>query len=335
MPVKFLTKYWLAGAIALTVVAALVFPAPGLVLPDYYVIDIGVVVVMFLGALKITPDRFKKAINRVDLLFLSGIMVFVVAPAASLGLTLVLGLDVGTDRLAVLVCTAQASTLATAIVLTEVAGGDVALAMVITMVNNVVTVFLTPLIFKVAADAEVEVDHLAMAGEMALKILTPVLAAQLVRRRLDGFVSRHKRRLSVTSQLIILVYVYAGVAAASQRLEGAGQVLARVAVLVIALHAAMLIFSAIVARITTRSPEMRVAFVMCSSQKTLPAAILIWKSYFASIPIGPLVAVAYHMLQLVVDSMLAPGFLRLPIVRNRAKHRSAGYKKGKVNGRND
>ena len=319
----------------MTVVAALIFPAPGLVLPDYYVIDIGVVVVMFLGALKITPDRFKKAINRVDLLFLSGITVFIVAPAASLGLAWVLGLDEGTDRLAVLVCTAQASTLATAIVLTEVAGGDVALAMVITVVNNVVTVFLTPLIFKVATDAEVEVDHLAMAGEMALKILTPVLAAQLVRRRLAGFVSRHKRRLSVTSQLIILVYVYAGVAAASQRLEGAGQVLARVVVLVTALHATMLLFSAIVSRIIARSPEMRVAFVMCSSQKTLPAAILIWKSYFASIPIGPLVAVAYHMLQLVVDSMLAPGFLRLPIVRNRARHRSAGYKKGERNGRND
>ncbi len=335
MPVEFLTKYWLAGAIVLTVVVALVFPAPGLAMPDYYVIDIGVVLVMFLGALKITPDSFRKAINRVDLLTLSGISVFVVAPAASLGLAWVFGLDEGTDRLAVLVCTAQASTLATAIVLTEVAGGDVALAMVITVVNNVATVVLTPLIFKVAADAEVEVDHLAMAGEMALKILTPVLAAQLVRRRLEGFVSRNSRRLSVTSQLIILVYVYAGMAAASQRLEGAGQVLSRVAVLVIALHAAMLIFNAIVSRIATRSPEMRVAFVMCSSQKTLPAAILIWKSYFASIPIGPLVAVAYHMLQLVVDSILAPGFLRLPIVRNRAKHRSAGYKKGESNGRND
>ena len=316
----------------LTVVAALVFPGPGLAAPDYYVVDIGVVLVMFLGALKITPDRFKKALKRVDLLFLSGLTVFVVAPAASLGLAWILGLDQGTDRLAVLVCTAQASTLATAIVLTEVAGGDVALAMVITVVNNVATVFLTPLIFKVAADADVEVDHLAMVGEMALKILTPVLVAQLVRRRLDELVSRHRRQLSVTSQLIVLVYVYVGVVAASQRLEGAGQVLARVAVLVIALHAVMLIFSAIVARITTGSSETRVAFVMCSSQKTLPAAILIWKSYFASIPIGPLVAVAYHMLQLVVDSMLAPAFLRLPIVRNRAKQGSAGYKKGKVNG---
>ncbi len=332
MPRDYFTRYWLAGAIVLTVVTALVFPAPGLVLSDSCVIDIGVVLIMFLGALKITPDRFKKAIARVDLLFLSGITVFAVAPAASLGLAWVLGLDEGTDRLAVLICTAQATTLASAIVLTEVAGGDVALAMVITVVNNVATVILTPLIFKVAADAQVDVDHLAMAGEMALKILTPVLAAQLVRRRLEKFVSRNKRRMSVTSQLIILIYVYTGVAAASARLEGAGPVLARVAVLVIALHAAMLIFSAIVSRITTRSPEMRVAFVLCSSQKTLPAAILIWKSYFSSLPIGPLVAVAYHMLQLVVDSMLAPGFLRLPLVRNRARHMRAGYKKGKDNG---
>ena len=86
--------------------------------------------------------------------------------------------------------------------------------------------------------------------------------------------------------------------------------------LAVLLHGAMLIINAVLARVAARTPETRTAFILCSSQKTLPAAILIWKSYFGTLPLGPLIAVTHHMLQLVVDSVAAPGFKRLPLVRN-------------------
>jgi len=311
-----LTRYWLACAIALTVVLALLVPGPGLALPRYHVIDAGVVAVMFLGSLKLTPSRFRRAASRLDLVLLSTAMVFVVAPVVSLILAEAVGLGSGEDRLAVLVCTAQSSTLATAIVLTEVAGGDVALAMVITVVNNLLTAALTPLIFRLLGGAEIEVDLAAMASELALKIAAPVLVAQVARRWIGAWAQRRSRALSVASQIIILSYIYAGVAAAAERLSGEVGAIARVLALAVALHAAMLLVVAAAARVATRLPEQRAALVLCSSQKTLPAAILVWKSHFAALPIGPLVAVAYHMLQLVVDSLLAPGLLRLPLVRN-------------------
>ncbi len=313
------TRYWLAGAIAATVVAAIVYPSPAVALPDTCIIDVGVIVVMFLGSLKLAPSRFREAMGRVDLLLMSLASVFVVAPTVSLGGAWLLGMNSSQEQLAVLICTAQASTLATAIVLTEVAGGDVALAMVVTVVNNSATVVLTPLVFRLAAGADVRVDHMAMAGEMALKLVVPVLAAQVARIWLAKWAARHKRKLSVASQLIILVYIYAGVGAAGTRLEGAAGALLSVSVLVVALHAVMLIVNGVVARVAIRSPESRTAFIICSSQKTLPAAILVWKSYFPALPLGPLVAVAYHMLQLVVDSLMAPDFLRLPLVRNRSR----------------
>jgi hypothetical protein len=79
------------------------------------------------------------------------------------------------------------------------------------------------------------------------------------------------------------------------------------------------VVTAAAARLATRDPGRRTAFVLCSSQKTLPAALLIWNSHFPSLVLGPLVAVAHHVLQLVADSLLAPDFLRLPLVRNRAR----------------
>jgi len=313
-----LTRYWLAGAIVIAVAAALSFPGPAELLPRIRFADVGVIAIMFLGSLKLTPAKFKAAVTRIDLVALSAVSVFAVAPLTALGIGWVLGFDGGDDRIAILICSAQASTLATAIVLTEVAGGDVALAMLITVVNNLATVALTPLAFRLLGDAEVEVDHLAMAGEMAAKIVTPVIAAQLVRRWIGAWAARHKRKLSITTQLIILIYIYAGVAAAWDRLAAELHLLPRLVGLVVALHAALLLFNALVARLVARDPGARAAFVLTSSQKTLPVGILIWQGHFPALPLGPLVAVAYHLLQLVVDSVAAPGLLKLPLIRSGA-----------------
>lgn len=313
-----LNRYWLAGAIVVTVVAAFLLPGPARALPETFAIDIGVVVIMFLGSLKLEPRRFKEAVSRGQLVLLSLVVVFAVSPVVSLGLGSLIGFGSPDDQLSVLICAAQASTLTSAIVLTEVAGGDVALAMVITVVNNIATVGLTPLVFRLLGGAEVDVDYPAMIIGLSLKILAPVVAGQIVRLWLKNWTMRHKRKLSVASQLIILMYIYAGVGAAMERLSETGPaLLGRVIGLAAALHLTMLVLSALIARVATRNPGSRTAFVLCSSQKTLPVAIMIWKSHFPLLAIGPLVAVAHHMLQLVVDSVMAPGFLKLPLIRRR------------------
>ena len=319
MTKQVLTRFWLVGAVTLAVAAAILFPGGAAPLADYYIVDGAVVVVMFLGSLKISSQSFAAVFKRPQLLLLSVLSVFALSPAVSLVLARIVGFSAPEEIAAVLLCSAQASTLATAVVLTEVAGGNVALAMVITVVNNTATVFLTPLVFELAAGARVEVDGLVMAREMAVKLLAPVVLAQLQRRWIGAFAERHRRRLSITSQVIILLYIYTGVAAATH-LEGSRTIFVRLGVLVLALHGIMLAVNALVARVATRDPGSRAAFVLTSSQKTLPAAILVWKSCFPTLPLGPVAAVMHHVLQLVVDSVLAPRFLGLPLVRNRATH---------------
>ena len=316
---SFITQYWLALAIAFTVLLAWLVPSPALALPRFYVLDIGVVVIMFLGSLKLAPSRFKEAFTRPDMIFVAVGSVFFLAPFLSVLLASTVGFDSGQDKIAVLICTAQASTLATGIVLTEIAGGAVALAMVITVANNILTVFLTPLAFRLFGDTSVEVDHVAMGSEIALKIVLPVLVAQLVRPWLSQWAIRHSRGISITSQLIILIYIYAGVAAGIEQATGQISVLPKVFGLVVSLHFGLMLLNAIISRLLTKNPGQRTAFVLCASQKTLPAAILIWKSYFPTLPLGPIVAVTYHLTQLVVDSVIAPAFMRLPLIRNNNK----------------
>lgn len=309
-----LRRTWLAFAVAGAVLLGLAFPQVGLALPRYHIIDIGVVIVMFLGGLKLGKEAFGRALSRLPLILASLLAVFGLAPFVSLGLGNLFGLISTEDRLALLLCSAQASTLATAIVLTEVAGGDVALAMVITVVNNTASVLLTPLLFRWLGGADVAVDHWSMSVELLLKIICPVMAAQVARIWLADLAKRHGKKISIVSQLIILTYVFAGVAAGQQRIAAHPQSLVAVLGLVAGMHLVLLLSNAIVARLLSRRTEERVAFTLCSSQKTLPAAMLLWKGHFPGLPLGPIVAVAYHMLQLVVDSLLAASFSKLPLI---------------------
>jgi len=309
-------RYWLACAIAATVVFAVTVPGPARYLPRLGIIDGGVVIIMFIGSLKLSLSRFIKAIRRPDIIILCLISTYILAPLFSIGIGSITGLSSPEDRLAILISSAQASTLATAIVLTEIAGGNVALAMVLTITNNLLSVFMTPLVFRILGGTEIEVDYISMSLQIALKIAAPVIAAQIARIWLSRWASRHSRSLSLTSQFIILVYIYAGVSAGAQTLAGTGQILINVLLLVLLLHPVLLAANALIMRLVSKDPGTRTAFVLCSSQKTLPVAVMIWKNFFPALPLGPLVAVGYHMLQLIVDSIIAPGFRRLPLIRN-------------------
>ena len=101
------------------------------------------------------------------------------------------------------------------------------------------------------------------------------------------------------------------------RLSQSGLILLNVFAIVILLHPALLIANALIMKIMSGDSGTRTAFILCASQKTLPVAILIWKNYFPALPLGPLVAVGYHLFQLIMDSILAPGFMRLPLVREK------------------
>lgn len=315
----FWTRYWLSLAIALTVLLAWMWPEAGQALPRYHIIDVGVAVVMFFGALKIAPNSFLQAARNPGLLVVAALMTFVTAPLLSLGLAHPFGLAGPQERLAVLICSAQASTLATAIVLTEVAGGDVALAMVITVVNNLLSIFATPALFILLGGADVDLDPLDMARELALKVGAPVVVGQIVRIWVAPLAKKHGKKLSVLSQLIILSYIFAGVGSAVARLGGLGSVMLVALGFAAVLHLAQLFLSMLAARLSVSDPKKRVALVLCASQKTLPAAILIWKSQFWALPLGPIIAVGYHLFQLVLDSVMAPGLLKISLVRGPQK----------------
>lgn len=315
-PVKSaVTKYWLTLGIVIAVIVGVLFPGGVHGILKYYLIDIGVVLVMFLGSLKLSTGQFLSTLKQWRLLGFSVVGVFVLSPIIALSMSHGLGFKTESEQIAVLIAFAQGSTLASGIVLTEIAKGDVALAIVISVLNNVLTVIMAPLIFVAALGVSIQVEYVDMVGEMALKLIVPVLLGQMVRRKIGKIVFYWSKRFSVASQLIVMMFIYTGVASVKTQVSGSGERLFLVFCLAVGVHLVMLIINTFFGKWASKSSQARVAFILCSSQKALPTAMLIWKSYFPMLPLGPFIAVVHHMTQLVIDSLIAPRFLRLPLVK--------------------
>ena len=241
---------------------------------------------------------------------------FVLAPVAAYGLALWWRPEGDPHFLpAIMIMAAQAGTLASALALTMMAGGNRELALVVTVLSNSLTVLLTPFILERAVGATVQFNTSAMVLRMFLIVLLPILIGQLLRPKLWERTESVRPALKVAPQLIILLFVYAGFASGQ-----GGELLLWVLAACVALHVILLGVMAVVSGLLKLSWPDRTAVILCGSQKTLPNGIYIWSHFFPANPYGAVPLVLYHLFQLIVDTLLVSKFEKLNGVKNVNKH---------------
>jgi solute carrier family 10 (sodium/bile acid cotransporter), member 7 len=220
---------------------------------------------------------------------------------------------------AMMIVAAQASTIASAPALTLVAGGNQALALLITLSSNLMTSLVTPLLLRWTVGTVVAFPVGRMMMEDAMVVLLPVVTGYAAHRLLWPRLRRFLPAIVRLAQAIILLFVYTGVAAAVGHLsERPALILAFVATAA-SLHVALLVWNHQTATRLGLSPANRVAVVFCGSQKTLPNGIYLWDTFFAANPHGALALVCYHVFQLVLDSLLVPSLSPRPATVARAE----------------
>lgn len=309
----FFSRYWFLCLLALIVPIGLVAPGMGReVRESAWVIP--TLVGVTLGISGFTLDTRRLAVQaanwRAILLTLSS--TYLVAPAAGWGACWLFGPDEGAPVFleALMIMAAQAGTLASALALTLVARGDQELALILTLLSNSLTVILTPLVLNLATGANVSFPAGQMMARMALVVLLPMTLGQVARRFLWSHAQPVLPVLRIVPQLIILVFVYTGFAAAAGHLRENLVIAARFLVACVCLHAFLIGFNYLLAGWIGLDSRSRTAVVYCGSQKTLPNGIYLWDRFFAHNPYGAIPLVLYHMFQLVVDTLLLPVFER-------------------------
>lgn len=278
--------------------------------------------VMFLMALPLDARAVGRALRRPTAVAIGVAACFVIAPLMAWAIAPLLA-NVSRDlALGLGIAAAVPTTVASAAVWTRRAGGNDAVAILVMMVTNLSCVVVTPLLLWIAAGADVGADAQFRLGPMMLRLTLiaalPLLAAQTLRWApvVAAWSARHKTPLGVVCQCGMLVMVLRGIARCGETLSGDaasgvggvigplgwGALLA--AVLVV--HLVTLVVGQAVGRMLRLPREDWIAVGFAGSQKTLLLGLGLAIGYAGVFgPLAVLPMVAYHVAQLLVDTLIA------------------------------
>jgi BASS family bile acid:Na+ symporter len=312
-----LARLWLPVAILSAAGFALWRPAPGLWLSSHHAVDILVPVVMFLISLRVPGSHLVDALRHPLALLGSLALVFGLYPPIALGWQALFGPS-GTDaQTAMVILAAQPSTLATAAVLTQIAGGNAALAVVCTAASQVLSVVATPWILQLYVGHAVPVDAWALTVDLLRSVLLPIAVGQLVRLPLKRWIERRSMLPSLVAESIVVLLALIGFSTARRLLSADPLVALQALGTVAVIHASMLVLATLAGYVLRLDGAGRIAFTLASSQKTVAAGVLVWQVGFPGNTLGPVFVVLHHLLQTVADSLLAPLMPRIRMGKRR------------------
>jgi sodium/bile acid cotransporter 7 len=214
----------------------------------------------------------------------------------------------------VAVTTLVPCTLAAATVWTRRAGGNDAVAILVTIITNLACFLVVPAwlrLFVGESAGDIQLDYGELVLQLVLVVVSPIVVAQLARqwRPLAVWVAQHKIALGVCAQIGILSFVFAcGVRcgeeinrASASSLFNVGN-LGLMIVLIVTIHLALLAFGLNAARALGMSRPDAIAVGIADSQKTIMVGL------FIALKFGPaaiLPMVVYHATQLLLDTVIA------------------------------
>jgi sodium/bile acid cotransporter 7 len=220
------------------------------------------------------------------------------------GTVLAPALYVGLVFLCTLPSTVQAS-----VVFTSIAGGNVAAALCAASLSSILGMVLTPLLVGLLLHAHGETSLKAL-GSIALLLLLPFVAGQVLQGRIGAWMQRHRAMVGLVDRASVLLMVYGAFSAAT--VSGAWSRLPPSNLLVLAIIAAvllalMLAATAFVARRVGLSREDEIAVVFCGSKKSLVTGIAMANVLFAGASLGLVVLplMIFHQMQLMACAALA------------------------------
>jgi sodium/bile acid cotransporter 7 len=277
--------------------------------------EVLVAAVTFIMALPLETRALWSAARRPGPAWLATALNSGVAPPLGWLASRALPLELATGMI---VATSVPTTLATAAVFTRRAGGNDAVAFLVTIITNLACFLVIPawlwLLVGGEAQADIrsaEIDYGQIAIGLILLVVLPIVVAQCLRqsRIIGAWAARHKHSLSLVAQIGVLLMVLLGAVDCGERLGAASNgsaisagSITMMVLAVTAVHVTLLLlgFGLSKALGFDRADAIPVAFA--GSQKTLMVGA------YLAVAVGPLAIlpmVAYHAAQLIIDTLLA------------------------------
>ena len=234
-----------------------------------------------------------------------------VLPLFMWGFSLVMGgLIPSALRDGLLALAALPTTVNMCVALTRAAGGNEALAIFNAVIGNILGVLVTPPLLLLLLGASSQISVLDATIKLTKKVIVPLVAGQLLRPAIADQLKGRKKLLSRSSETLLLAIVYTTFC--DTFLRGFGMPASTVGLLAAALasaHVGCLALTWQLAGALGLAARDRIAFIMCSTHKTLALGLPLFKVIFqgrADLAVLCTPLLLQHPLQLIIGSIAAP-----------------------------
>ncbi|WP_334184545.1 bile acid:sodium symporter family protein [Novosphingobium sp.] len=207
------------------------------------------------------------------------------------------------------------STVQSSIAFTSIARGNVPAALCSASLSNMLGVVLTPILVSQLLPAATGGFSLKALEDIALQILLPFVAGQVVRPWIADWLKRHPVLTSVVDRGSVLVVVYAAfsagmVAGIWQQMSVPG--LAAILGISLAVLALVILATTLASRALSFPIEDEIAVVFCGSKKSMaggiPMATILFPGHAVGLIVLPLML--FHQAQLFVCATMARRYAR-------------------------
>lgn len=307
-----LTRQWFMMALAVVLVVGFRFPDSLGGFASNFPVKALVASVLFLMAWTLDADSIKRAIRRPLAAFLGIAINLVLLPVFAWLFAFLLPrpFDLGLALVAAMPCT-----LASAAVWTRRAGGNDAVAMMVTTVTNVSCFVVTPLVYLLLTGVDTDTGQgpLEMIIKLTWVVVLPMSLGQALRLLPPAarWASDRKSLISSVAQIGILTMVLVGATRSSLEINGSasdGSLPATAWLVMIAvvalLHVVTLLAGFGLGKLVRLERADWIAVGIAGSQKTLMIGLYMGLDEL-QLGIGILPMVVYHAAQLLIDTAVA------------------------------
>ncbi|MFH0785320.1 MAG: bile acid:sodium symporter [Pseudomonadota bacterium] len=281
--------------------------APGLWLGAHRGPDGVIVVIFFFSGIALNTRQIRSGVTDYQGTLLALALIFVIAPFIGLifsRLPLATGIVLGLYLVAVM-----PSTLSSGVVMSGAAGGNMAHALLITIIANALAVVTIPvtLILLLGASGDGRVitfDQSAIMMKIASLVLLPLLGGIVLRNRLGKRLRPILHSTSTGNQLAILLIVWMALCSGRTAIVTELNTLPAVLAAVFSFHLALLLTALGMTRFFGFSKGRRESIIFMGGQKTLPLSVILQVSLFPEYGIALVVCVVHHIVHLIMDAFL-------------------------------
>ncbi|MFT8655148.1 MAG: bile acid:sodium symporter family protein [Acetobacter papayae] len=275
-----------------------------------YLTDACIMVMFFMQGLKLERRAILDNMRNWQLQGLVLACTFALFPALGLGLhALAPDLMENNLWLGVLFLCCLPSTVQSSIALTSLANGNVAASICAATLSNIAGIFITPVLVSFVLHTHGVWSAHAIVG-IAVQLLLPFVAGQLLQPFLYKWAHRNKKIISVTDRSSIILVVYTAFSHAVVEgiwLQLSARNIATLIAVDTGLLLAVIVITLLAGKLFGFSSKDEVSLILCGSKKSLasgvPMANVLFPASAAGFVILPLIL--YHQIQLFLCTLLA------------------------------